>query len=90
MDENSDCFEEFWSGFWSIKTVVDGASNVELTLFLLSNRGRETDGSNYFTETYPMLISSSGMELLIGKGDNGNRLPFMTSNTTICTLTRME
>ena len=88
MDENSDCFEEFWSGFWSIETVVDGRAiwNLPCSCCLT----RETDGLNHFTETCPMLVSLNGMELLIGKGDNGNCLPFMTSNTTICTLTRME
>ena len=46
------------------------------------------DGPSYMSETYPCLISPSGDELLIGRGENGIALPFMSWDTTTCMLTQ--
>ena len=88
--DNTDHFEELWSGFWSIETVVDGPSYVELSLFLVASNGQETTDTNYIIETYPILIDPSGTELLIGQGENGVCLPFMCQGTLTCTLTLVE
>lgn len=88
--DNSDYFEELWSGFWSIETVVDGPSYVELSLFLVASNGQGTTDTNYIIETYPILIDPSGTELLIGQGENGVCLPFMYQGTLTCTLTLVE
>ena len=37
-----------------------------------------------------MLISPSGTELLIAKGETGICLPFMSQSTAACTLTLIE
>ena len=50
----------------------------------------ETADPIYLEETYPMLISPSGTELLIAKGETGICLPFMSRSTTACTLTLIE
>ena len=42
----------------------------------------ETADPIYLEETYPMLISPSGTELLIAKGETGICLPFMSRSTT--------
>lgn len=47
----------------------------------------ETADPIYLEETYPMLISPSGTELLIAEGENGICLPFMSQSTAACTLT---
>ena len=85
--EAADDFEEMWSGFWTIETVLDGPSYVTVSLSLVGgvNYG-VTDGPYYLCETYPLLISPSGEELLIGAGENGLCLPFMSQSTTACVL----
>ena len=42
----------------------------------------------YLCETYPLLISPSGTELLIGTGESGIWLPFMSQSTLACVLTQ--
>ena len=74
---------ETWNGFWKIEIVQDGPSYVTLSLCLLS--GKNYDVSNvpkYICETYPLLMSPSGMNLVLGKGENGIRLPFMSQDET--------
>lgn len=88
--DNTDYFEELWSGFWSIETVMEGPSYVELSLFLTASNGQETAETSYISETYPILISPSGLELLIGAGENGVCLPFMSQSTSTYTLTRAD
>ena len=86
--ENSDDFEEMWSGFWTIQTVLDGPSYVTLDLSLVGGKNYGvTDGPMYLCETYPLLISPSGTELLVGAGESGICLPFMSQSTTACVLT---
>ena len=87
--EDSDEFEEMWSGFWTIQTIPDGPSYVTLSLSLVGgNRYETSDGPFYMSETYPLLISPSGTELLVGAGENGICLPFMSQSTTACVLTQ--
>ena len=87
--EGSDDFDEIWSGFWAIQTIPDGPSYVTLSLSLVGgNSYGVTDGPMYLCETYPLLISPSGTELLVGAGESGICLPFMSQNTTACVLTQ--
>ena len=87
--EDSDDIEAMWSGFWTIQTVLDGPSYVTLSLSLVGGNSYETsDGPFYMSETYPLLISPSGTELLVGAGENGICLPFMSQSTTACVLTQ--
>ena len=86
--EDSTDFDEMWSGFWTIQTVLDGPSYVTLNLSLVGGKNcGVTDGPMYLCETYPLLISPSGTELLIGAGESGICLPFMSKSTTACVLT---
>ena len=87
--EDGDEFEEMWSGFWTIQTIPDGPSYVTLSLSLVGGKNYGvTDGPMYLCETYPLLISPSGTELLVGAGENGICLPFMSQSTTACVLTQ--
>ena len=87
--EDSDDFDEIWSGFWAIQTIPDGPSYVTLSLSLVGgNSYGVTDGPMYLRETYPLLISPSGTELLVGAGEGGVCLPFMSQSTTVCVLTQ--
>ena len=87
--EDSDDFDEIWSGFWAIQTIPDGPSYVTLSLSLVGgNSYGATDGPMYLCETYPLLISPSGTELLVGAGESGVCLPFMSQSTTACVLTQ--
>ena len=87
--EDSDDFDEIWSGFWAIQTIPDGPSYVTLSLSLVGgNSYGATDGPIYLCETYPLLISPSGTELLVGAGESGVCLPFMSQSTTVCVLTQ--
>lgn len=87
--EGSSDIEEMWSGFWTIESVMDGPSYVTLNLSLVGGNSYETtDGPFYMSETYPLLISPSGTELLVGAGENGVCLPFMSQSTTACVLTQ--
>ena len=87
--EDSDDFDEIWSGFWAIQTIPDGPSYVTLSLSLVGgNSYGATDGPMYLHETYPLLISPSGTELLVGAGESGVCLPFMSQSTTACVLTQ--
>ena len=87
--EGSSDIEEMWSGFWTIESVMDGPSYVTLNLSLVGGNSYETtDGPIYMSETYPLLISPSGTELMIGAGENGICLPFMSQSTTACVLTQ--
>ena len=81
--------EAVWSGFWTIQTIPDGPSYVTLSLSLVGGKRYETsDGPFYLSETYPLLISPSGTELLVGAGESGICLPFMSQSTTACVLTQ--
>ena len=81
--------EEMWSGFWTIQTIQDGPSYVTLSLSLVGgNNYGVTEGPMYLCETYPLLISPSGTELLVGAGESGICLPFMSQSTTACVLTQ--
>ena len=87
--EDSADIEEMWSGFWTIQTIPDGPSYVTLSLSLVGGNNYDvTDGPMYLCETYPLLISPSGTELLVGAGESGICLPFMSQSTTACVLTQ--
>ena len=87
--EDSDDIEAMWSGFWTIQTIPDGPSYVTLSLSLVGGNSYETsDGPFYMSETYPLLISPGGTELLVGAGESGICLPFMSQSTTACVLTQ--
>ena len=87
--EDGEAFEAMWSGFWTIQTIQDGPSYVTLSLSLVGGNSYATsDGPFYLCETYPLLISPSGTDLMIGAGENGVCLPFMSQSTTACVLTQ--
>ena len=88
--EEATSVEGVWSGFWSIETVLEGPSYVNLTLFHTGGESGTTDGATYIDETYPCLISPSGLELVIGTGENGVCLPFMSPDTDVYLLTLDE
>ena len=88
--EEATSVEGVWSGFWSIETVLDRPSYVNLTLFHTGGESGTTDGATYIDETYPFLISPSGLELVIGAGENGICLPFMSPDTDAYLLTLDE
>lgn len=82
MYDDGDDFEEMWSGFWTIETELDGPSLVTISLSLVGGKSYGVkDGPYYMSETYPMLISPSGEDLLIGEGENDICLPFMSEST---------
>lgn len=87
--KDSKDFEEMWSGSWTIRTIPDGPSYVTLNLSRVGGKNYgATDGPMYLCETYPLLISPSGTELLIGAGESGICLPFMSQSTLACVLTQ--
>ena len=76
--EGSDLFEEMWGGYWEITSVMDGPSYVTISLSLVGGENYGvTDGPYYISETYPLLISPSGEEMVLGAGENSVSLPFM-------------
>ena len=76
--EGSDLFEEMWGGYWEITSGMDGPSYVTISLSLVGGENYGvTDGPYYISETYPLLISPSGEEMVLGAGENGVSLPFM-------------
>lgn len=76
--EGSDLFEEMWSGYWTITSVMDGPSYVTISLSLVGGENYGvTDGPYYISDTYPLVISHSGEEMVLGAGENGVSLPFM-------------
>lgn len=87
--EGSDLFEEMWSGYWTITSVMDGSSYVTISLSLVGGENYGvTDGPYYISETYPILMSPSGEEIMIGAGENGVSLPFMPKyDAQLCVLT---
>ena len=88
--EGSDVFEEMWSGFWEIETTMDAPSQVTLSLFEVGAEYHDPAKPLYIDETYPMVISLSGLELVIGTGAYLSPLPFMTWDNTPCVLTLLE
>lgn len=77
-DPSKTTWEEVWSGFWTITSVMDGPSYVTISLSLVGGDNYGViDGPYYISETYPVLISPSGEEIVIGTGENGVSLPFM-------------
>ena len=87
--KDSKDFEEMWSGSWTIQTIPDGPSYVTVNISLVGGKNYgATDCPMYLCETYPLLISPSGTELLIGAGESGICLPFMSQSTLACVLTQ--
>ncbi len=82
-------WEEVWSGSWTITSVMDGPSYVTISLSLVGGKNYGiVDGPYYISETYPLLISPSGEEMVIGAGANGISLPFMPKyESQMCILT---
>ena len=87
--DGSDLFEEMWSGSWTITSVMDGPSYVTISLSLVGGENYGvTDGPYYISDTYPLVISPSGEEMVIGGGLTGTSLPFMPRyDSQLCTLT---
>lgn len=87
--EGSDLFEEMWSGFWELTSVPDGPSYVTMSLSLVGGENYGvTDGPYYISATYPLVISPSGEEMVLGAGLSGVSLPFMPQyEPQPCTLT---
>ena len=79
--------EEQWSGFWTLETEMDSPSMLTLSLSRVGGESFETsDGPMYISETYPIMISQSGEELLFIKDEGKTSLPFMAKDTTACRL----
>ena len=88
-DPSKTTWEEVWSGFWTTTSVMDGPSYVTVSLSLVGgdNYG-VTDGPYYISETYPILMSPSGEEMVIDAGENEVSLPFMPKyDAQLCVLT---
>ena len=87
--EGSDLFEEMWSGYWEITSVMDGPSYVTISLSLVGGENYGvTDGPYYISDTYPLVIDYSGEEMVLGAGENGVSLPFMPKyESQLCMLT---
>lgn len=87
--EGSDLFEEMWSGYWTITSVMDGSSYVTISLSLVGGENYGvTDGPYYISDTYPLVVSHSGEEMVLGAGENGVSLPFMPKHESqLCMLT---
>ncbi|RHR11037.1 hypothetical protein DWX58_00825 [Pseudoflavonifractor sp. AF19-9AC] len=76
--EGSDLFEEMWSGTWEITSVMDGPSYVTLSLSLVGGENYGVSDDPYdISDTYPLVVSPSGEEMVLGAGENGAHLPFM-------------
>ena len=76
--EGSDLFEEMWSGYWTITSVMDSPGYVTISLSLVGGENYGvTDGPYYISDTYPLVVSPSGEEMVLGAGENGVSLPFM-------------
>ena len=88
-DPSETMWDEVWSGFWTITSVMDGASYVTISLSLVGGKNYGvTDGPYYISETYPILMSPSGEEMVIGAGENEVSLPFMPKyDAQLCILT---
>lgn len=81
-------YEEQWSGFWTIQTSIEKPSLVTIDLSRVGGNSYGTaDGPNYISETYSVLISQRGEDLIIAKGENNICLPFMTESTILSRLT---
>lgn len=84
-------FEEIWNGSWMIQMVPNGPTYLTLELTLVGGeRYNEADDPVYLCETYPLLISPSGTELVVGAGESGICLPFMSQSTLPYVLTLAE
>ena len=88
-DPTSVMWEEVWTGFFTLTAVMDGVSYATIDLSLVGgNRYGVTDGPYDISETYPILMSPSGEEMVIGAGENEVSLPFMPQyESQLCTLT---
>ena len=88
-DPSETMWDEVWSGFWTITSVMDGPSYVTISLSLVGGKNYGvTDGPYYISETYPILMSPSGEEMVIGAGENEVSLPFMPKyDAQLCVLT---
>ena len=68
---------------------MDGPSYVSISLSLVGGEHYGViDGPYYIYETYPLVISPNGEEMVIGSGISGVSLPFMPQyDSQLCTLT---
>ena len=80
-------FEEEWSGFWSLEEKADCPSRLTLSLSRVGGESLDSaDGPMYISETYPVLISPSGEEMVITRSEDTACLPFMSQSTTAIVL----
>lgn len=87
--EGQEDLVEQWSGFWTIETAIDMPSYVTIELSLVGGSAYDSyDGPVFICETYPVLISPSGEELMIAAGANGICLPFLSQSTLSVVLMR--
>ena len=57
---------------------MDGPSYVTISLSMVGGENYGvTDGPYYISDTYPLVVSHSGEEMVIGPGFGGVSLPFM-------------
>ena len=87
--EGQEDLVEQWSGFWTIETAIDMPSYVTIELSLVGGSAYDSyDGPVFICETYPVLISPSGEELMIAAGANGICLTFLSQSTLSVVLMR--
>ncbi len=87
--EGQEDYAEQWSGFWTLQTAEDRPSYLSISISLVGGTEYDsTDGPRYIAETYPILISRSGTDIVIGKGQNNVCLPFMNQSTLACVLSQ--
>lgn len=81
-------YEECWSGWWSITTELEQPSFVTLELSRSGGRNfDETDAPMFISDTYPVLISPSGEQLMLFGGAHSIPLPFMPSGDSAALFT---
>ena len=79
--------EEVWNGYWAIETAMDAPSRLRVTVSLDDN-----PYGVFLSEVYPILISPSGIELVVGHGENWIDMPCLAPMTVDgpCTLTLLD
>lgn len=81
-------YEECWSGWWSITAEPEQPSFVTLELSRSGGRNfDETDAPMFISDTYPVLISPSGGQIMLFGGAHSIPLPFMPSGDSAALFT---
>lgn len=69
-DDSSE-FEEVWNGYWHLEEVPEAASRLELSMNSASGK--------YFADYFRILVSPSGEQMVMSRGEHGTLLPEMSA-----------